>query len=177
MENQRIRLSKTLLKDALMALMETEDISRITISQLCGAAQINRTTFYKYYSSIYDLLADIEKDVFRELGATLGPEGSDGDDRLVETIAYLDKNRDRMQVLFNTLSNDAFYDLLMDQAFINTFLDEQVMKAYSPEERDYLRLFFSQGIYAILRAWINKEGPESPAELAALIRSVRKRFE
>jgi len=43
-----------------MALMETEDISRITISQLCGTAQINRTTFYKYYGSIYDLLAEFE---------------------------------------------------------------------------------------------------------------------
>ena len=64
MENQRIRLSKTMLKNALIELLKTKNIEKISIYELCGQAQINRTTFYKYYGSQYDLLADIENDVF-----------------------------------------------------------------------------------------------------------------
>ena len=46
MENQRVRLSKALLKEALVRLLETKPLDKITIYELCAEAQINRTTFY-----------------------------------------------------------------------------------------------------------------------------------
>ena len=61
MENQRIRLSKAMLKNALMRLLKEKPIEKISIYELCAAAQINRTTFYKYYGSQYELLADTER--------------------------------------------------------------------------------------------------------------------
>ena len=67
MENQRIRLSKTLLKNALVELLRVKRIDKISISELCEAAQINRTTFYKYYGSQYDLLSEMEQDFFQQL--------------------------------------------------------------------------------------------------------------
>ena len=71
MENQRIRLSKKMLKDSLIRLLREKNIQQITIQEICQEAQINRTTFYKYYGSQYELLDDIERDVFRELEARL----------------------------------------------------------------------------------------------------------
>ena len=47
MENQRIRLSKMLLKNALMKLLEEKPLEKITIYELCAEAQLNRVTFYK----------------------------------------------------------------------------------------------------------------------------------
>ena len=46
MENQRIRLSKTMLKNALIRLLANKSIDKITVYELCAEAQINRTTFY-----------------------------------------------------------------------------------------------------------------------------------
>ena len=66
-----MRLRKTLLKDALIQLLQEKPIGKITIFELCGRAQINRTTFYKYYGSQYDLLDDIERDLFTELDQNL----------------------------------------------------------------------------------------------------------
>ena len=67
MENQRVRLSKMLLKNALMKLLKEKPLEKITIYELCAEAQLNRVTFYKYYGSQYDLLTDIENDCFRKL--------------------------------------------------------------------------------------------------------------
>lgn len=36
MENQRIQLSKTMLKNALLDLLQKEDIGRITVAKLCA---------------------------------------------------------------------------------------------------------------------------------------------
>lgn len=177
MENQRIRISKTMLKEALLKLLQKKDLSRITVAQLCETAQINRTTFYKYYSTTYDLLAEIEGDFFEELGQQFAKRDLSERDMLSETVTYLDKDRDKMKILLNALSCDSFYDHLMQQAFIHAFLDQIIPQADSPSETNYIKLFFSRGIYAILRDWLFNEKPESPEELVELILSIRKRFE
>ena len=48
MENQRIRLSKTLLKNALVHLLQKKPLNKISVLEICETAQINRTTFCKY---------------------------------------------------------------------------------------------------------------------------------
>ena len=90
MENQRIRLSKTMLKNALIELLKTKNIEKITIYELCSTAQINRTTFYKYYGSQYDLLADIERELFNELETHLLTGGETEYDKLKYVLEFLD---------------------------------------------------------------------------------------
>lgn len=46
MENQRVRLSKTMLKNALISLLAEKNIDKITIYELCK--KINHQTFKKW---------------------------------------------------------------------------------------------------------------------------------
>ncbi|MBQ3999961.1 MAG: helix-turn-helix transcriptional regulator, partial [Oscillospiraceae bacterium] len=56
MENQRVRLTKRMLKDALISLMQDRPFDRITVKRLCEEAGINRTTFYLHYADTEQLL-------------------------------------------------------------------------------------------------------------------------
>jgi len=49
-ENQRVQLTKRLLKEALMKLLEEKPLEQINVSELCRVADINRATFYKHYA-------------------------------------------------------------------------------------------------------------------------------
>lgn len=60
-EDRRIAMTKRLLKAALIELLKEQDIYHISIRELCERADVNRTTFYKYYGSQFDLLTDMEK--------------------------------------------------------------------------------------------------------------------
>ena len=44
-ENQRITLTKRLLKESLVRLMEAKSLQKISVSELCKDAGINRATF------------------------------------------------------------------------------------------------------------------------------------
>ena len=68
-EDRRVRVTKRMLKDALIELLKTKDIYHISIRELCETADVNRTTFYKYYGNQFDLLADMED-------AGVGPSAS-----------------------------------------------------------------------------------------------------
>ena len=70
-ENQRITLSKRLLKEALLRLLTRKQLDQITVSELCGEASINRATFYRHYGTPRDVLKDIEWDCSRELRSTM----------------------------------------------------------------------------------------------------------
>ena len=62
-EDRRVTMTKRMLKDALIEMLKEKDIYHISIRELCERADVNRTTFYRYYSSQFDLLSDMERDL------------------------------------------------------------------------------------------------------------------
>ncbi|MCC8090140.1 MAG: TetR/AcrR family transcriptional regulator, partial [Oscillospiraceae bacterium] len=60
-ENQRVMLTKRLLKDALIRLLNGKSIDEISVTELCRESGINRSTFYHHYGSPYDVLAEREQ--------------------------------------------------------------------------------------------------------------------
>lgn len=62
--NQRTRLSKILLKNALMDLLsEKGSVTKISVRELCERADLNRSTFYAHYSEPKELLEEVEAEL------------------------------------------------------------------------------------------------------------------
>ena len=79
--DRRIRRTKALLSRGLIQLMEKKDIRDISVKELAELADINRGTFYLHYNDIYDLLAQVEDEMFVEFNEILDrtmKEGSAG---------------------------------------------------------------------------------------------------
>ena len=65
--DKRIIKTKNKLTNSLLELIAIKEIKNITVIELCQKAQINRTTFYKYYKDIDDFVAKIEMQLINEL--------------------------------------------------------------------------------------------------------------
>ena len=102
MENQRIRLSKNLLKGSLVKLLHEKSIHKISVREICDLAQVNRTTFYKYYGSPYDLLEGIEGEMLAQIDGYLGSASEHSDEeRLQKVLSYAINNIDLCRLLLN----------------------------------------------------------------------------
>ena len=66
-ENQRITLTKRLLKEGLLRILKKKNIEKVNVSELCAEAGINRATFYRHYEMPADVLHDIEKDIISDI--------------------------------------------------------------------------------------------------------------
>lgn len=55
------------IKNALMELMCSREISKITIKDIALAADINRKTFYTHYTDVFSVLNDIENELMSKL--------------------------------------------------------------------------------------------------------------
>ena len=63
------------IQDAFLILSSRTALSHITVDSICRSAGIHRSTFYRHYDNIYDLLSEMERDLLRELVAVLKPFG------------------------------------------------------------------------------------------------------
>ncbi|MDD7390564.1 MAG: TetR/AcrR family transcriptional regulator [Lachnospiraceae bacterium] len=174
MENQRIRITKSMLKNALLDLLENQPIGKITVYSLCEKAEINRTTFYKYYGSPYELLDEIETDYFSELEHRLTESSAEDSDGLASALRFLEGERKNWRVLINTVHDEEFAQRLFNLPVIRRLLDHNIGDIPVESQRDYIRLFICHGGYAIIRQWLNKNNGETPEEIAALILSLSK---
>ena len=62
----RVRHTKDRVRKAFFQLLNTKEFSQITVTELCQIAEINRTTFYKHYLDMTDLLEKIENDILED---------------------------------------------------------------------------------------------------------------
>lgn len=172
MENQRIRLSKTMLKNALIELLQQKGIEKISIYELCNKAQINRTTFYKYYSDQYDLLTDIENDCFAGIEEHLtAHQGGNGTVILKNVLEYLESERTKFRVLLTVVDKD-FPEKLFSLPSVVNLIDLSMANIYCEKQKEYLRLFVCQGGFAVIRKWLDDDNRDSAEETANLISSI-----
>ena len=159
-----------------MQLLEKKPIETITIYELCDTAQINRTTFYKYYGSQYGLLSDIEKDHFGKLEELLSERGVDSEDILCKVLEALHEDEKNYKILINALPDKDFSAKLFNLPAIRMQIEKNIPETFSTREREHLCLFFYQGGYAIIREWLNREDREPPKTLAAFLNGVIKKL-
>ena len=70
--DRRVLKTKRAIRNAFAKLTAEKDINDITIIELAAAADINRKTFYNYYSGVYQVIEDIERDILQSYEVLLG---------------------------------------------------------------------------------------------------------
>jgi AcrR family transcriptional regulator len=177
-ENQRVRLTKRLLKEALIDLLEKKPLQDVSVSELCGAAGINRTTFYNHYGNPAVVLEDIERESLAEVQELLEQEPRPVRlARRVEIIAsYLREHARVAKTAFASAVTPS--DLAL--ALFELRLDQEseiagVLSRYDQPTQKLLHVYLANGIYSLVRTWLLEDVPKSPKELGELAERVALR--
>ncbi|MCD7762003.1 MAG: TetR/AcrR family transcriptional regulator [Lachnospiraceae bacterium] len=202
MENQRIRISKTMLKSGMITLLKEKTLSQITVYELCKVSQINRTTFYKYYGSPEELLNEIETDFLKQLDNEIRPvrtqaetlsqknrqqgnsttqnrsaEDEANESSLLPVLHYLYEQRELFCLLVRTLPMQDFASHLFSIPSIRDIFQGMTEESsYSETEEKYIRQFIFQGTFAILYDWLDNENPEPAAKIAEILEKLKEKL-
>ncbi|MGM9619729.1 MAG: TetR/AcrR family transcriptional regulator [Oscillospiraceae bacterium] len=173
-ENQRIALTKRLLKESLLRLMPEKSIQRITVSELCEASEINRSTFYNHYGCPADVLKEIETDVIADLERIWDTEGAEKNwpmNRRVEALcAYLLEHRQvAMLLLRDSDTNSEFATLLSQAAHVRAIYEQLLSHVENPDSKQLMTTFLTTGTYHMIRQWLLEDIPKTPKEMGDLV--------
>jgi len=167
-EDRRISMTKRMLKDALIEMLEEKDIYHISIRELCERADVNRTTFYKHYGNQFDLLDDMEHDLLRLIEKTIAEDKKHSANTIEQLLTFFEKDIEFVRLLLNSNVDPEFPKKLFSLAIVTSSIEKQ-MKNAPPAEYEYVHCFVLYGAYEIVRVWVNKESRESPHQMAEII--------
>ena len=171
-EDRRTKITKTMLKESLLELLKKNSIHQIKIRELCELADVNRSTFYKYYASQYELLRDMEDDWLQSIEGYLVNVISDQEIFLDDVFGVLEENLELSRLLLNSNVDAEFPQRLFSQPSIRRLIGESIPLDKDDAEAEYIYRFYVNGGYNIIKHWLNKEQRESTIEMARIMRSV-----
>jgi AcrR family transcriptional regulator len=175
-ENQRIILTKRLLQEGLLRLLEAKDLDKISVTELCRESGINRATFYNHYSSPQDLLLDLENQMVEELDQLMiYPQNTEEALIQLESVCTYMQEHARSVIILSRCHADT--DLADSFHKLNSDLAPRRprSKLTSNMDDDCLHLtttFIYTGCYHLIREWLAKDIQKTPREIAELLLTI-----
>ena len=167
-ESRRTRMTKTMIRDALIDLLEEQPLEKISVTDICERADVNRSTFYAHYEDVSALMRDAEDDALAHVPVTQTvPSLSKEDAMMKKLIVFLQYIRE----------NDRLFRVLIlqaDRSSFNQRLSQMILEQYRPliHESDrwqYEYAFYMNGITGLLQEWFSSSFSPDEAFLAHFI--------
>lgn len=172
-ENQRIALTKKLLQEGLLKLLNTKSLDNISVTELCRVSGINRATFYNHYSSPQDLLNDLERRLTLRMKEIVDQLKTP--DQLLSVLEkvciFFRDNSQTILILHRCHADTDITDVLyeLNENFQLYNLGNRYASTLGKETLHLVSVFFYTGCYHLLLEWVRKDLPLSPREVAELM--------
>ena len=175
--NQRTRLSKMLFRNALMDLLkEKGDIGKISVRELCGKAELNRSTFYAHYNEPKDLLYEFENEILdstREHLKKIGAENDVGAHRyILSFLKYIKENDKPFRSLLIDFTDPEFRSRFMQQSIIQFINNLEI--TFPKEIEQYIFSYILNGSTGIIIQWIRSDYSTDEKSICDLLFEINK---
>lgn len=163
--NRRRRESIERIEKVFIRLLQTKELHQITVSDICKACELNRSTFYSNYADIYEL-ADRVRDHLEEEVKRLYE---------LETTKGFNSN-DYLKLFRHIQNNQLFYSTYFKLGYDNQYQIKlydihQAKHHFDNKNIEYHIEFFKSGFNAIIKMWLAGGCKETPEEIDEIIRS------
>lgn len=173
--DRRVLRTKNSLKRNLLLLLKEQPIQKISVSRLCEKSDINRSTFYTYYSDPMDLLRSIQDEVFENLEDTMIQfQRENSIAELMTSIVHcLSANKELIRLIFSEQGNPSFLDEITTMTQEKTISGWKKVYPYQPESTLIaLHTYVSRGCIGIIAQWIENDFQKSEEEISHLLETL-----
>ncbi len=172
--DRRVVRTKKAIRTAFAKLLSEKDINDITVSDIAELADINRKTFYHYYSGIYKVIDEIENDIVNEFSAFLGEinfkEAIDNPYAIFEKLTtIINMDMDFYGHFFAANSNTHIIEKIVRLLKEKT-KSAMIAQTAADEQTIETALTYSlYGMIAVFHNWFNSDRKQSIEEISAII--------
>lgn len=168
--DRRVKYTKMVLRESLLELLQEKPINRISVTELCQNADVNRGTFYAHYSEPYDLLKQIEDELFEDIRSCFEDNSEKTiEDMNLDLLMIINRNRELCRVILSENASPNFISRIYEigAEYFRKCWKGSIEKLDLPEE--YLYHYIATGNIEIIRYWIMNDDGRSPENIAAMI--------
>ena len=174
--DQRTKLTKQIIKQSFFTLLKEKPVSKITVTKICEESGINRTTFYKYYLDVWDLLGQIESDLAYEMNLFIEKAiKNDFENSIVHILKAIRMYGEQYLLLASDYGDRNYIkDVLRKWYDSNSEMIDQMLPKLDSVKKVWIYDFITQGDTAVVMDWIEGGMVESEEEVAAFINKLNR---
>lgn len=149
----RIRYTKEKIRKTFFQLLNKKNFSDITVTEICQIAEINRTTFYKHYLDINDLLEKIEHNILvhtKDQCKYLCPQNTITG---LETILS-GLEQDQYQDISSIFKADPLFSFKISEFICQYTVPNYTNTSYTAEEQSLIQRIMIYGYGSVTRNWL-----------------------
>ena len=174
----RVVKTKGSLQTALIELLQEKTLDKISISELCKFASVNRGTFYLHYQDVAELFEEYFHDMTEDLRkAYYEPylltdykiENLSAD--MVRIFHHVEKYKQFYKIVFDRKTPMMYYYRLFD--IIRNYLKESTSEIMS-ENTEYFASYQANAIIGLVIQWSQHDFKESPEQLNKMLLGMTK---
>lgn len=172
-EDLRVRKTNKMLNEAITELLQTKSIDKISVVELCDAAQIHRATFYKHYKDKDAFIEHIISMQIDKLYAEAKRQSESEElSAYIHTIAELtldftEKNKN--YIISNSQSAEGAQLLIMLSDVISRELKNQLQKymagCHDDNILEVISHYLAGGFIDIISWWLRSDSDMTRDEL------------
>ena len=169
----RVIYTNNVLKNALLTCLEQKPLGKITVSEVCSMAGVNRSTFYKHYDGCNELYEKIEKEQLEEFKNSLINCNLNASLDVTYTIFNIKENQ---PYLCKLLAIESTHDGILNKIIKITYDHclpawEKQMTNSTENERKVLLSFLIKGCVDTI---LNNDDDISQEELISIFKRINK---
>ncbi|MFQ9792551.1 MAG: TetR/AcrR family transcriptional regulator [Acutalibacteraceae bacterium] len=156
--------TKQKIQETFFSLSQTMPMKKITVSKLCQACQISRSTFYLHYDNVDDLTEYLEKELLyrieKLLKRTAYSSGRISKSDLFHLLTYIDSHLSEFQFLISKQDSAEFIARLSN-IIENSLTNRLQVLGYHIETYKLAISFAASGILNLMISQIKQNLPET----------------
>ena len=169
---------------ALISLLKNKPFEFITVSEICKTADVNRSTFYLHYETIGDLLDETTRYLLNDFLSYFSTDTKSValninacelkelvfvcDKYLVPYLTYIKDHKEVFKTVL-THSKTFGFEGVYKRMFENIFSPVLDRYNYPVSNRQYIMLYYLNGVNAIVVEWLRNGCDKSIEDISKLI--------
>ncbi|MDM5332146.1 TetR/AcrR family transcriptional regulator C-terminal domain-containing protein [Ureibacillus composti] len=178
---EKNRKTKQLIQKSFMGILESKPFESITIGDITKTAQINRGTFYLHYQDKFDLLDQIEQQLFEDLGQHIDELQSrysstqtfeKEQEQLAATLfSFIEIHAPMLKIFLSDHGRAGFHIRFKNAVSTKVRFNLEKNESFTANLKvpmEYFLSFITSAFLGLIEQWVQNGLDKTPQEMTAL---------
>lgn len=164
--DRRNKKTERIFTDALFHFLKKKELNKITVTELCEYADMNRGTFYLHYLDIYDLMDKLEQEMVDAIFSNSSDSPQSLQNDVLSSFEYIKEHKEVYKLLLSAHNINGFISKLSKKVIDRSkprIL--QIIGNIDDKIAENISLFYTGGAAALLYGWVVENDCSTPAKV------------
>ena len=168
--DRRVKYTKQAIRDSFLKLLSEKPIEKISVTEICREAEINRGTFYSHYNDPYDLRDSLVEELIEAVRARMQELGVTTRLTSGQMLELLKENQELCRIFAGPYgAKEAMLKIIRTNTAAYMEQESEALCGLSEYMQNCVREMLIASIASVVKCWFDSGMQEPACEISRLL--------